>query len=126
MEQSKHISKLLMKHASTFSESDDDLGRTGILRHKIITKEERPIKQPLRRFPQHMNEEADRQIEDVLRKDVIQPFTSAWASGIVMVTKKDGSKRFCVDYRKLNDVTTKDAYPLPRIDDSLDQLSGAE
>ena len=103
-----------------------------------------------------MNKEADRQIEDIvchfpigilgqawylivsipdlcnlitfimLRKDVIQPSTSPWASGIVMVTKKDGSKRFCVDYRKLNDVTTKDAYPLPRIDDSLDQLSGAE
>ena len=126
MEQSKFIAKLLMKHASTFSESDDDLGWTGILRHRIITKEERPIKQPLRRFPQHMNEEADRQIEDMLRKDVIQTFTSPWASGIVMVTKKDGSKRFCVDYHKLNDVTPKDAYPLPRIDDSLDQLSGAE
>ena len=49
-----------------------------------------------------------------------------WASAIVMVEKKDGSKGFCVEYRHLNDITIKDAYPLPRIDDSLDQLSGAE
>ena len=73
-----------------------------------------------------MNEEAEGQINDMLRKDVIQPSSSPWASGIVMVQKKDGSKRFCVDYRRLNDVTLKDAYPLPRIDASLDQLSGAQ
>ena len=72
-----------------------------------------------------MNDEADKQIDEMLKKDVIQPSSSPWASGIVMVTKKDGSKRFCVDYRKLNDITVKDAYPLPRIDASLDHLAGA-
>ena len=120
------IKKLLIKHQSTFSESDDDLGRTGIIRHKIPTGMAQPIKQPPRRLPVHMNEEADKQIEDMLKKEVIQPSSSPWASGIVMVQKKDGSKRFCVDYRKLNDVTLKDAYPLPRIDSSLDQLAGAQ
>ena len=62
----------------------------------------------------------------MLQRDVIQPSSSAWASGIVIVSKKDGTKRFCVDYRKLNDVTVKDSYPIPRIDDSLEQLSGVQ
>ena len=62
----------------------------------------------------------------MIQKDVIQKSSSPWASGIVMVEKKDGSKRFCVDYRRLNDVIIKDAYPLPRIDDSFDQMSGAK
>ena len=62
----------------------------------------------------------------MLKKDVIQPSASPCASGIILVKKKDGSKRFCVDYRKLNDITVKDAYPLPRIDNSLNQISGAE
>ena len=125
-EQCSQIAKLLIKHESTFSENDEDLGRTGIIRHKIPTGNARPIKQPLRRLPVHMHTEADKQIDEMLRKDVIQKSSSPWASGIVMVEKKDGSKRFCVDYRRLNDITIKDAYPLPRIDDSLDQLSGAQ
>ena len=125
-EQCKQVAKLLIKHESTFSENDADLGRTGIIRHRIPTGDAHPIKQSLRRLPVHMQGEADIQIKEMLQKDVIQKSTSPWASGIVMVEKKDGSKRFCIDYRRLNDVTIKDAYPLPRIDQSLDQLSGAE
>ena len=56
----------------------------------------------------------------MLKSDVIEPSSSPWASAIVMVTKKDGSIRFCVDYRKLNGLTLRDSYPLPRIDDCLD------
>ena len=89
-------------------------------RPRIITK------QPLRQLPVHMNEEADKQIDEMLKKDVIQKSTSPWASGIVMVTTKDVPKRFGIDYRKLNDITVKDVYPLPRTDSALNQLSGAE
>ncbi|GFX28126.1 hypothetical protein TNCV_424531 [Trichonephila clavipes] len=56
--------------------------------------------------------------------DVIEPWSSSWASPIVLVRKKDGSTRFCVDYRRLNDVTKKDSYPLPKIDDTLDTFAG--
>ena len=61
----------------------------------------------------------------MLEKDIIQPSTSPWASPIVLVRKKDGSHQFCVYYRKLNSVTKKDAYPIPRIDDTLDTLVGS-
>ena len=57
---------------------------------------------------------------------MIRPSSSPWASPIVLVKKKDGSTRFCVDYRKVNKVTRKDAYPLPRVDDTLDTLAGAK
>lgn len=60
------------------------------------------------------------------REDVIEPSNSPWAAPIVLVKKRDGTTRFYVDYRKLNSVTKKDAYPLPRIDESLDTLSGTK
>ena len=60
-----------------------------------------------------------------MEKDVIQPSSSSWASPIVLVKKWDGTHRFCVDYQKMNAVTRKDAYPIPRIDDTLDTFSGA-
>ena len=62
----------------------------------------------------------------MLKRGVIQASTSPWASPVGLVTKKDGSTRFCIDYRGLNDLTVKDAYPLPRIDDSLDTLSSGK
>ena len=125
VDQQKDVAQLLCKYASVFSESDSDIGRTGIIKHKIPTGTTQPIKQRPRRVPVHMNEEVDHQIDNMLQEKIIQPSKSPWASAIVMVKKKDGSSRFCVDYRKLNDATIKDAYPLPRIDESLDQLAGS-
>ncbi|KAL5457414.1 hypothetical protein EMCRGX_G034666 [Ephydatia muelleri] len=65
-------------------------------------------------------------LDEMLEKDVIQPSHSPWSSPIILVRKKDGSMRFCVDYRKVNSVTKKDAYPLPRVDDTLDTLGGTK
>ncbi|MBJ5464092.1 RNA-directed DNA polymerase [Salmonella enterica subsp. enterica serovar Derby] len=59
-------------------------------------------------------------------QDAVEPSSNPWASPVALVGKKDGSTRFCVDYRRLNDITKKDSYPLPRIDDTLARLSGAE
>ena len=61
----------------------------------------------------------------MLHKEVISPSTSPWTFPIVLVKKKDGSTRFCMDYRKVNEVTRKDAYPIPRVDDILDTLAGS-
>ena len=62
----------------------------------------------------------------MLEKGIVEPSNSPWASPIVLVSKKDGTTRFCVDYRKLNDVTVKDGYPLPRVDECLDALAGSK
>ena len=73
-----------------------------------------------------MQKEVDVHIDDMLQRNVIEPSCSPWTSNIVLVKKKDVTTRLCLDYRKLNNVTIHDAYPLPRIDDSLDQLRDAK
>jgi len=83
-----------------------------------------PIKQVPRRIPFQMREEVNKIIEDMRKQGVIEESQSPWMSPAVLVKKKDGSIRFCVDYRKLNSKTVKDSFPLPRIDGILDQLSG--
>ena len=69
--------------------------------------------------------ELKKQIEDLLEKKFIRPSASPWGAPMLLVKKKDGSSQLCVDYRKLNKLTIKNKYPLPRIDDLLDQLRGA-
>jgi hypothetical protein len=64
-------------------------------------------------------------IEEMLKQGVIESSQSPWASPVVLVKKKDGTKRFCVDYRKLNKVTKRDSYPLPRVDMTLDAIGGS-
>jgi len=65
-------------------------------------------------------------VQNLLNRDLIEPGHGAWSSSVVLVRKKDGSWRFCVDYRRLNSVTIQDAYPLHRIDESLDALAGSK
>ena len=114
---------ILEEYADCFSQNEGDLGRTSIVRHNIDTGGCKPIKQVLRRLPTAHLEEIDRQVSTMLEQDIIEYSCSPWSSNVVIVKKKDGSLRFCVDYRRLNDVTTKDSYPLPRISDCLDALA---
>ena len=76
----------------------------------------------MRRLPFAVRQEVAKQLKDMQQAGVLQPSSSPWASPVVMVRKNDGTHRFCVDYRTLNAVTKPDLYPLPRIDDLLDQL----
>jgi hypothetical protein len=108
-----------------FATSEDDLGETDCVLHKINTGQAHPIKQAPRRIPIHQKEEVSKELKRMLDAGVVKPSKSPWASPIVIVRKSDGSIRFCVDYRKVNEVTIKDSYPLPRINDSLDVLRGS-
>ena len=118
------LKELLSGYDHIFSKSGE-LGRTDVVHHRINTGDARPRRQPARRLPHHQRLEAQKQVADMLEAGVISPSNSPWASPIVLVKKKDNSIRFCVDYRELNKVTVKDAYPLPRVDDTLDALAGS-
>ena len=115
---------LLSKHADTFATSSKDLGFCSLISHDIDTGTARPIKQPPRRPPLAVRAEEDRLLDQMLQADVIEPSKSEWASPVCLVRKKDGSFRFCVDYRKVNALTKRDAFPVPGINDSLDSLQG--
>ena len=117
------IRQLLHKNEDVFATKEQPFGRTELVTHKIVTETEMPIKQPVRRPPFHLRGEAQKEVEKMLDHGVIEPSESPWASPVVLVRKKDGTLRYCIDYRKLNSVTRKDSYPLPRIDESLDSLA---
>ena len=124
--QRAQVADLLEEYSDIFAASPDDLGQTDLVTHKIPTGDAAPIRQPPRRIPLGQREEVHREVQNMLEKGVIEPSESPWQSPVVLVKKKDGSTRFCLDYRKLNEVTTKDAYPLPRIDDCLEALGGSK
>lgn len=119
------LKDLLLEYETSFSRNSQDLGQTSIVKHKIETGMAQPIKQRPRRVPQSKREEVSKVIKEMEDQGIIEPSISPWASPIVLVKKKNGETRFCIDYRKLNDVTVKDSHPLPRTDDCLDALSGS-
>ena len=123
--QQQQLNELFKEFQDVFSQGDDDLGNTPLLEHGIETHGP-PLRQPYRQQNPAVCREEMTQVQQMLSSNVIRPSNSPWASPVVMVRKKDGSLRFCVDIRQLNAATVKDAHPLPRIDDLLDALHGAK
>ena len=123
--QQQQLNELFKEFQDVFSQGDDDLGNTPLMEHGIETHGP-PLRQPYRRQNPAVRREEMTQVQQMLSSNVIRPSNSPWASPVVMVRKKDGSLRFCVDFRQLNAATVKDAHPLPRIDDLLDALHGAK
>jgi predicted aspartyl protease len=121
----QELRDLLYEYKDIFSTSEFDLGKTDIVKHQIDTGDSRPIKQALRRHPISQLPAIDEHVELMLQQGVIEPSTSPWVCNVVIVTKRDGAIRFCLDYRQLNAITRKDSYPLPRIEACLDALGGA-
>ena len=126
VEQSIKLAGLFNKYQGSFAKTRTEYGKCSVLKHKIDTAEAAPVRQPLRRTPQAFQGEEEKYIQEQLKAGVIQPSSSAWSSPIVMVRKKAGDVRVCIDYRKLNERNIKDAYPLPRIDMCLDCLASTK
>ena len=122
-EQKEKLFTLLQKFKYVFRKKP---GRTDVVKHVIDTGDNRPI-----RGGRYRQSEKDRAtireiVKDMSDMGVVRPSHSPWGASVVLVPKKDGSTRFCVDYRRLNEITAKDVYPLPRIDATLDQLGGCK
>ena len=105
-------------------EQTTDLGTFTAVKHHIDTGNARPIKQRMRQTPLGYANEEQEHLEKLLKDVVIEPSCSEWASPCVLVRKREGPVRWCIDLRKLNDVTVKDCYPLPLLQDCIDALEG--
>ena len=124
-DQRAHAAALLAKHVNTFPAPGSPItGRTDAVVHEIDTGSTRLIRCNPRKLSPKKIKIQQELVDKMLEDGQIEPSVSAWSAPTVLVTKKDGSTRFCVDYRRLNARTKKDAFPLPRIDDSLNSLSG--
>ena len=122
--QQQKLLELLATFSTLFLTPEEPLGKTSVVRHGIQTTGP-PIRQRLHRIPESLKPVVEHEVHKMLQQGVVRPSTIPWSSPVVMVRKKDGGLRFCVDYRKVNSVTRQDAYPLPRIDATLDSLAGS-
>lgn len=126
-DQGQRIYSILTKYKTVFDTSTPSVMNTNNIFHRIPVKSYHP---PIQSYPYRKSiKETDiinQQVQEMLNNKVIRPSASPWSSPVVIIRKKDGSPRFCVDYRKLNLITERDLYPLPRIDDLVDRLAGSQ
>ena len=118
------VKGLMADYQDIFSKSDIDVGHSTSVKHRIDLYDETPFKQRHRRIPPAMLDEVRDHIQQQLSAGIIRKSHSPYSSNIVLVRKKNGQLRICIDYRQLNSRTVKDNYALPRIDEILQSLSG--
>ena len=122
----KQARELLLKWEHLFTHSNLDPGKTALTKHKITSTNQTPFKEHYRHIPPHTYDSMRAHMQEMLDIGAIGQLHSPWASTVVLVQKKDGGLRFCIDLRKLNNWTVKDAYLLPQIDKTLDSLQGSQ
>ena len=121
--QQRDLQQLIAEFRHVF---DNEPGCTTLVAHRIDTGDARPVQQQPYRLPYAHRKNVEQELEKMQAAGIITPSSSEWASPVVLVSKKDGTMRMCVDYRKLNSVSSADAYPMPRIDELLDRFGGAK
>jgi transposase InsO family protein len=122
--QKEKIKQLIQSFPDVFNKQP---GRTIKLRHQInLLPGAQPYNSPPFRYAPARRQIIEEHLKEMIEPGIISPSKSPWASPVILAPKKDGSLRFCVDYRKLNSMTIRDAYPIPRIDDTLDSLQEAK
>ncbi|PIK34653.1 hypothetical protein BSL78_28525 [Apostichopus japonicus] len=122
--QREELRALLHRYDDVFSQHEETLACDKV-EHRIILLDDKPVKVPHRRIPPHRWKEVRDHLQQLLSRQIIRESSSPYASPVVLVRKKDNSLRMCVDYRALNAKTHRDAYPIPRIEEALDALKGA-
>ena len=119
------LKTFLLTHRNLFATDTSEMGCTDTITHRIELENPAPFKDKSRPIPPGAYNEVRQHIAELLTSGVIKPSRSPYSSNMVLVRKKDGSLRLCVDYRRLNNATIKDAYSIPRIDTLIDSLKGA-
>ncbi len=116
---------LLERWNSVFAANPTELGAAKGTKHNIRLTDETPFRERHHRIPPGRYEEVKNHLQDMLACGAIRHSKSSWSSNVVLVRKKDGTLRLCIDYRKLNQRTVRDAYQLPRIDETFDKMHGS-
>ena len=125
-EQVQQLKHLLVNNSESFALNEHDLGFTKLVQHRIELTDDAPFRQRHRRIPPSMYQELKSHLQNLIDQKVIRKSHSPWCSNVVLTRKKDKSLRLCIDYRQLNNRTIKDAYALPRLEETLDYLSGSK
>jgi transposase InsO family protein len=125
-QQKDKLYDVFAKWEAIFPKGPNDIGHTTAVKHKIDLNDNTPFKETCRRIPPAVYNEVKEHLKDMLEIGAIRESNSSWSSNVVIVRKKDGTIRFCIDFRKLNQRTKKDAYAIPRIDETLHLLAGSK
>ena len=125
-EQVSDCCDLIPEDTDRFVDHDGWMGQTDWAEHGIDEQGSLLVKRIYQSVPLSKQKVVDEQLDKMLQQGIVEPSNSPWGFPTVLLTKKDGSVRFCVDFRLLNTLSRKDAYPLPPIDETLSTLGGAE